>query len=308
LDWITTHDISAEAWRRVLEYANIDFCVKAIEEKHGLASNKHIAANYKKQASQIRVAILQAREYFEATAASSLFTSPNHLYYGLVSLATAVMLLRGTGDKSLDRLRRSPKNRNHGLELSGTPSSANCSKGLSILTESEIQILPNGHFTNWYSTLPESSKDFAIVTTFKHNFHVKDMQQVGTEKHLTTNELMNKKYRLIDLIAHIPDFHRDLRRYGYSVPASRADIELSINELDNNRKEFRWSIHGALTTSHLEQILNLFKSEACLWQAWDCTDYTHSQGCIVTFHVPHGKECNFQLDFQRLAKQQYPTD
>src|SRR5664279_4155213 len=117
MEWVTTSDVRRESWRRLLEYSNEDVAKEAIEKWHGNA-DRRTRANYKKQASQIRATILQAYEYFQAAEGSSLYTSPNHLFYGALSLASAVMLTRGNGAFSLDALRANSKNKNHGLEFS----------------------------------------------------------------------------------------------------------------------------------------------------------------------------------------------
>jgi hypothetical protein len=105
MEWITTLDVHRETWRRLREFANPEFATEAIASVHG-AGNSRTTADYRKQAVQIRASILQASEYFDAARSSSLVTSPNHVYYGLISLASAVMLLLGDGESSFDFLRK----------------------------------------------------------------------------------------------------------------------------------------------------------------------------------------------------------
>lgn len=98
MEWITSENTYEESWRRLLEFANVELAMEAISGFHG-EPTKSTLPNYRKQAEQARVALLQAREYFEAAKASSLYTQPNHLYYGSVALSTACMLIRGDGTK-----------------------------------------------------------------------------------------------------------------------------------------------------------------------------------------------------------------
>lgn len=132
MEWITCESIYDESWRILLEYANIELAVEAIESIHGKSTSK-MKANYKKQAQQARASLLQAKEYFEASRSSSLFTQPNHLYYGAVALSTACMLIRGTGEKSLDYLRKDPKNAHHGLEFTFSANTKAVKKGTKLL-------------------------------------------------------------------------------------------------------------------------------------------------------------------------------
>ena len=115
--WIVTDDIYAETWRRLLEFANIELTMDEIARRHGKAITKSQTDNYKKQATQARVCALQAKEYFDAARSSTLFTSPNHAYYGAVATASLMMLIFGDGQKSLDVLRADNRNNHHGLDF-----------------------------------------------------------------------------------------------------------------------------------------------------------------------------------------------
>lgn len=292
MEWVTTEDISEEAWRRVLEYANTEYAYDAIARKHGRADTKSLKSDYRKQAEQIRVSILQAREYFEAARSSSLFTSPNHLYYGFVSLASAIMLLLGTGDKSLDRLRQSCKNQHHGLELSTGMNHSNCSKGLSLLSQTHVTVMPNGHFINWYQTLPTSYENYALFETTKGSTITTNRRQMGNEELLLPNDIVGNKYNLLYLLSRLPDLHNNLVRYGYKVGSSRVNIDVLDNK-NNNSINVRFRIHNASSPSHLLNILNEFKCNAHLYDRWDCTDYENSNGCIALFNIKENGNNHF---------------
>jgi hypothetical protein len=77
-------------------------------------------SNIRKQARQVRYCVLQAREYFTAAQHVGTATRPNLLYYGLSSLAYAIILLRGGGEYSFDYMRSHGKG-HHGLDLTGVP-------------------------------------------------------------------------------------------------------------------------------------------------------------------------------------------
>ena len=288
--WITTENIPAEAWRRVLEYANLDFAISAISVLHGSAVNKNLKQNYKKQAEQIRVAILQSKEYFDAVSTSSLFTSPNHLYYGMVSLASAIMLLIGNGDKALDLLRKVPSNRHHGLNFSTNVSNASCYDGLRILDDSYVEVLRKGFFANWYDILPSKHDIYAIVETRKGNITSIRRCSEGYERLLTSDQIVGKKYSLIRLFARLPDVYDNLVRYGYPVSASRSNFEMFFNK-SNNTTTYKWRIHGAPNPTALEAILEKFKSDLSSIPYWNCSNYDNQTWCIVefTFKDPHVK-------------------
>ncbi len=240
---------------------------------------------------------MQAKEYFSATASSSLFTSPNHLYYGLVSLATAIMLFRGTGEQALDKLRQDANNRSHGLEFTSSTTASSCCNGLAILHETYIKVLKNGHFINWYSVFPTTTSIYSVVTTSDGAFSYSSRQPSGNQTVLCRHSIIGKKYKLIDLIGRIPDLVVDLSRYGYDVIASRANYEINDRNVGkkNASREYVWRIHGTRTPFQLLDILDQFKSEACLWPYWNCTDYEESNKCIVKFKPPLNERGNHFL-------------
>jgi hypothetical protein len=78
--------------------------------------------NARKQARQLRYCLIQAREYFNAAKVVSLATKPTLQYYGTMCLALAEILLKQTGDSSLDRARQ--QHRHHGLLFRERPQAA----------------------------------------------------------------------------------------------------------------------------------------------------------------------------------------
>jgi hypothetical protein len=110
---VPSADASRYAWAGLGRFQNVAFVEEKICQLHGLG--KADRQNAKKQARQIRYALIQAREYFDAAAAVTLATKPNLLYYSIMSLAVAELLLKQTGASSLDAARSEHKH--HGLQL-----------------------------------------------------------------------------------------------------------------------------------------------------------------------------------------------
>jgi hypothetical protein len=110
---IRTGDVSKFAWSRLSQFQNIDHTASAICDLHKL-DKKHLS-NARQQAEQIKYCLSQAKEYFDAGKTVSLATRPVLLYYGVMSLALAEILLKQTGDSRLSVLRQ--KHNCHGLQL-----------------------------------------------------------------------------------------------------------------------------------------------------------------------------------------------
>jgi hypothetical protein len=111
---VPSADVSRYAWAGLNRFQNVGFVEQQLCHLHGLSRSDR--QNARKQAKQIRYALIQAKEYFDAAAAVTLATKPNLLYYCIMSLAVAEILLKQTGESSLDAARE--QHRHHGLTLS----------------------------------------------------------------------------------------------------------------------------------------------------------------------------------------------
>lgn len=283
MHWIVTDNIYRETWRRLLEYANVELTVDQIENRHGPANDKSLKANYVKQAEQVRVSILQAKEYFEAASQSSLFTSPNHLYYGMVAIASAMMLVLGDGTRSLDFLRRNPKNSHHGLVFSTASTSGDCSTGLALLAKTHAEITQFGHFANWYSTLPNRGTNLGLFEHIQEGSKRTSLMVIGGYDTTPIEQLIGVKKSIIDVMKSFPDLQRDLARYGVGVPFSRSS---HTQVLQNGQMSDTWLIHGARSPADLEEILNHFSCSSRHISNFTANFEPNAIGGIVRFVHP----------------------
>ncbi|MBI4402392.1 MAG: hypothetical protein HY581_12270 [Nitrospirae bacterium] len=104
---IFAEDPEKTLWWRLGYFKNLDRVIPLIRASHNSDDNA------KKQARQIRYCIEQAEEYFQAATDVSVATQPLLLYYGMASLAWALILFKKTGDYALDR--QKPGHQDHGL-------------------------------------------------------------------------------------------------------------------------------------------------------------------------------------------------
>jgi hypothetical protein len=294
MTWVTTDNVSAEAWRHLLEYANHELAVDAIVKKHG-APDKKLLSNYKKQAQQLRAAILQAKEYFDAAKNSSLITSPNHLYYGMASLCSSIMLLLGTGEKALDKLRQDKENNNHGLEFSTSVNATSCRTGLDILTNSFTRIRGNGFFLQWYSTLPIDSPVYGEIVRSDGPGNLISRTQLGSDRHFGPHEIIGYKASILELLKYLPDLNSSLNNYGVTVPSSRVDYQVTILNGADQNVHSEWRIHGANSSEDLQAILNQFV----------VTDETKDK--LIKHISNNGKSCIVKLTHSGANLITYPS-
>lgn len=260
MEWVTCENVYEESWRRILEFANIELAIEAIESIHGVATNK-TQANYKKQALQLRAALLQAKEYFDAALSSSLYTKPNHLYYGTVALTTACMLLRGDGNKSLDLLRKDAKNRHHGLDFTFSLATKQASEKLNLLENSYIKILENGHFPNWYKTLKKIQPVNGVLISIHANGATNTSYlALGNYEIKAFDKLANTKTNILDLLKKLPDINNELTTYGIASNAARGSYKLIDNKI-SSEQHLEFTFHSSNSSQALIKIVDEFKCE-----------------------------------------------
>ncbi len=254
--WIVTDDIYAETWRQLLYYSNIDLTIEVILKKHGEQKSKSLRDNLAKQAAQARVCVLQAKEYFDAARTASLFTSPNHSYYGAVALASLMMLINGDGTKSLDYLRTDNKNNHHGLDFSIGCNAKTASVALELAEQSRVEILKYGHFANWYKTLPIRGTVRALVSESYGTTASRGMETVGGYFVPDFETITGAKKTLLELLKFLPDLDADLQQFGISAIRSRTTHE--INKDPNGLRTDTWRIHGCRSEAELGALLEKF--------------------------------------------------
>jgi hypothetical protein len=256
ITWITTDNIYAATWREIFEYTNIELTLKKLAERHGTPHGSRVTANYLKQAQQARVCVLQAKEYMDAAQTCSIFTSPNHTYYSISALASLMMLIMGTGEKSLDNLRQNKNNRSHGLSFTTECGLRDASSDINLLRLTSANILDKGHFPNWYNTLPDQEPVYAHHERRAGGFVQRSTRLVGGNTRKPLSAISKTKWTLLDLLAVFPDLDSDLRKCGVKKIRSRSTMYVLENE--DNLLTYRWIIHGCGSKEELETLLKKF--------------------------------------------------
>lgn len=257
MEWIVTDNVYGETWRRLLEFTNVELTFDEIARRHGAPLSKSDRSNYKKQSLQVRVALLQAKEYFDASLNSTLFTSPNHLYYGMSSLATAMMLLLGDGNRSLDYLRRDSKNTHHGLRFSTGSTASDAATAMNLVENSFVQVLTDGHFGNWYSTLPSVESASAYVTREVKGGSTQNREYPGERVVPKLHELSGKKFSTIEILKCFPDLCQELPRYGVEIASARTTHRIHV--FRDGKMSHTWLIHETRNPREMELLLDKFK-------------------------------------------------
>jgi hypothetical protein len=156
---VRNSDPAAFSWSGLRRSQNVELMTQRLMQIHSVPL-KH-RENVRKQASQIRYCLIQAREYFSAASTVTLATKPNLLYYGTMSLALAEILFKQSGESSLDRARA--ENRHHGLTMSvgGFPKNPSLFEASQQLRANPVSIegKRRGTFELWH----RSSREHPLV-------------------------------------------------------------------------------------------------------------------------------------------------
>lgn len=252
--WIITENPDRDCWERLLEYTNQDVATERISTVHGPASERQ-RANYSKQAKQVRACLLQAKEYFDATRSSSIVTAPNHLYYGACSLFSAAMLINGSGEKSLDFLRKDPRNRRHGLALDFEFTQCNPSAGVALLDKAKSTIESHGFLAQAYQAIPSSLPAHSLLTAYDNQGRYTYALTVsGSESRPILQ--VSAKYSALDLCRRLPDLEENFRHLGLRRDVVRCSTSVTHR---NHKVEHRFIIHEPASQETEDALMELFK-------------------------------------------------
>ena len=201
---VTSRDLPYFAWSGLRAFQNVSNVENAIFELHNV-SPKH-KNNVTKQARQIRHCLIQAHEYYKAAQKVTLATKPNLLYYSAMSLALAELLLKQTGDASLDRARE--QHRHHGLTLSVSETKIdNLADQAATLVAKPVIINGEriGTFEQWHKSARETPLAGKLTEINPLGASMERFQAVATPKDEQLNSIPEQGISLLSCLKAIPD-------------------------------------------------------------------------------------------------------
>jgi YaaC-like Protein len=250
-----------EIWRQLRFFTDCEYAASEIIEHHNIVKSQQ--SNIKKQARQIGYCIQQAQEYFDAAKQVSLATQPVLLYYGAVSLGSALQLLCKDGSYSFDALRKSNKHRHHGLEFNrAVKDSKNNQNIRDFLSNLKFKIhqkdgSPHGHFGIFYDCLV--STGFHIEDDFSHGGHsfLRDDVYHGLEKRPIDN-LLNQTFSVLDLASTLPDMFTYLKEVGIDANLCPGSLKRNFT---NNLSSSNLSMHAETLVTSVFNIDSINESQ-----------------------------------------------
>jgi hypothetical protein len=242
---VDASDVATYAWARLRRYLNVDYVADVIVGLHQLRPEHH--DNARKQATQIRYCLTQAREYYDAARSVSMATKPVLLYYATMHLGLAEILLKQTGHSSLDAARA--EHGHHGLEIRveslppGTRALTPWAESLRAVPRVDKHKRPFGTFGLWH----RSCREMPLVGN-----HTRDYSSGGQTSGLHVLLMANDSplpmlpSTGIDLLACFratPGMGAFLNQHGVSLRLIRGKLEAHWQEWNKDHTRLTVIIH-----------------------------------------------------------------
>lgn len=295
---ISSPDVADYSWRKLAQFNNVGFTSELISHLHGLDPKQ--SRNARKQAEQIQYCLIQAKEYFESSRVVSLATKPVLLYYCVMSLALAEILVKQTGDSRLSKLR---ENHNcHGLSLTlqkeplPTDSLFEATNQLIAKIQTNQFGEPKGTFEVWR----RSARELPIVGYWTQRFgagNTSSFRTIFTAEDIAPPVLGRSGISLRSCLINLPYMADTLARWGDRLEMVRAKISVDIPE--GKPGEFTIVIHPA-SSDLIDRFSSLFVMEPEYINILDITDlpsglimrWPHTRPLKAT--LPHAMQMNVE--------------
>ncbi len=234
-------------------HRNVEWVAQKLIDKHSIPRSARV--NTTKQARQIRYCLDQALEYLRAAEAVSLATRPVLLYYSALSLATAEILYKQTGDSSLDRARA--EHRHHGLLFRVTGKT----DGPLAESASSLSAIPmldgnkrRGTFELWHRSarhLPIVGKRITIYTTTQALSYTSNL----TNSDIRLPLLPGSGITLLEVLQAYPGMRQHLPWLDVGPRLCRGEITITIYQSQPDIVDMGWIIHPS-DQDVFEELLN----------------------------------------------------
>jgi len=231
---MNTDGLSDLCWRGLRRFHNVDYVRDVLVYLHNIPRGQR--DNAKKQAEQIKYCLLQAREYFIAAKAVGLATSPTLLYYSVMSLALAEILLKHQGMCSLDAARG--QNAHHGLEFSlqaqGSLREQTLSaRGLALRARPAVRSGGErfGTFELWHQTareMPLVGRGQQLNPNSGSTVHYNVMTLSGAMD-VRLPVISGTGVSLLDCFQHLPSMADIIIRHGEKIKIAFANVKQIAN-------------------------------------------------------------------------------
>jgi hypothetical protein len=223
-----------QVWKLLHYFHDSGYAGKVIKRIHNISEGEQ-EKNVEKQAIQIACCLKQAEEYFNASTIVGLATKPTLIYYGIVNLSQALVLLTKDASYSFDVLRkRGRQYANHGLELAKSSKDIKAGPVQDFLGGVKCGLAKNeggaiGQFASFYESLvpPAICIPQEVHDSGKATFIEKTIAHPSVNM-LDISYLLDKEMDILSLLKGLPELYSDLFDVGIQPRLSRGNIRSSV--------------------------------------------------------------------------------
>jgi YaaC-like Protein len=236
-------------------FQNVEILTKALIDIHSAPTKQH--HNVKKQAEQIRFCLLQAGEYQKAAEQVGLGTKPVLLYYSVLSLALAQILLKGDGMVSLEKARGA--NAHHGLtfhrvDLPSQETSFKCLADAIWAKPMSVENVRKGTFELWHKYSREYPMVGMIEEIFVQGYKTSTSSVLFGEDDNRSRLIDESGLTFLDVITGLPHMLEWLNMNGIASNCIRAKI---TRRVENEEHETSIMFHPSRKNT-LDELLDKF--------------------------------------------------
>lgn len=262
------------AWNGLRQFQNVHFTAKRISEYHNIDEKN---SNVIKQSQQVRFCLQQAEEYFAAAKTVSLATKPLLLYYGVMSLALAEILVKQDGESSLDKAR--DQHAHHGLSLVSErdPSKQNAledsAKALRAAPMTKAEGVRFGTFELWHKGSRETPMVGKWDETFSNGVNQNGWRLMALGSDTRPQQIPERGITLLECFQHTPQMKQLLAQNSITDKLVRASLfESVINQTGHSRS---FVAHPA-NEENIELIKELFFFHPSIIEDLDIIEHKNS--------------------------------
>ena len=253
-------DTARYCWASLRRFQNVAFVEEMLVDLHSLP-RKH-RKNVVKQAQQIRYCLHQAKEYHDAASAVGLATKPLLLYYSIMSLALAEILLKQSGDSSLDKARGEHKH--HGLSLSACVIKPDMPLRQSTSYLSAERLIKTGVGFGTFELWHRSARHVPIVGDIKVSYPGRYTQNGPNVIFRPSDSRLPlfDRFTLLDCYKFLPDMRDFLRQRKMESLCARGTVsqETGVNQFGVNKTAYQINIHQTDQTT-IDCLMEEFRFE-----------------------------------------------
>jgi len=278
------------AWSQLRRFHSVNYTKSVLISLHQIPKKHH--SNARKQAEQIRYCLMQAKEYFDASEVVTLATRPVLLYYSIMYLALAEILLKQSGESNLEFAR--DQHRHHGLQIGVGQSlspdlplehSANALVACPMLSAAK-----GGGFGT-FALYHKSARELPLLGRWNSEI----VSQEGYRALLGPHdgrlaELPKGGVTLLNCLKNLPSMYGFLRFHGVTPNLVRGKLE--VVDKRNNTRVCTLTIHPS-TKALLDSLYERIKISPSAFEQFHPQEL-HS-GCILRFTLHSGVSDSFQL-------------